>query len=62
MTLKKFAKATGEEVIEILSSDASNGLSALNIVSLRRVHGLNKLEGEVKVNYYPTLSSSGQFI
>jgi hypothetical protein len=50
MTLKKFAKATGEEVIEILSSDTTNGLSALNIVSLRRIHGSNKLEGEVKVN------------
>jgi hypothetical protein len=47
--MRKFAKITGEEVVEILSSDSTNGLSQLNIASLRRVHGLNKLESEEKV-------------
>lgn len=47
--MKDYAKAKGEEVVEILNSDAKSGLSELNIISLRRVHGFNKLEPEEKV-------------
>ena len=50
--MKKFSKETSEEVVEILNSDLNNGLSALNIISLRKIHGLNKLEAEIKVRNY----------
>lgn len=47
--MRSLSKVTAEEVVEVLSSDSSVGLSSLNIVSLRREHGSNKLEEEEKV-------------
>jgi hypothetical protein len=38
-----------EEVVEGHSSSLTDGLSTAAVASLRRIHGLNKLEGEVKV-------------
>ena len=38
-----------EEVVEGHSSSLTDGLSTAAVTSLRRIHGLNKLEGEVKV-------------
>lgn len=38
-----------EEVIEGYNSNLKEGLSIAEISSRSRIHGLNKLEGEVKV-------------
>ena len=47
--MRKFSKDTREQVVETLSSDSRQGLSLNQVVSLRRAHGLNKLEEEAKV-------------
>lgn len=41
-----------EEVVEGHSSSLTDGLSTAAVASLRRIHGLNKLEGEVKVRLF----------
>eukprot|EP01036_Dinobryon_divergens_P031740 gene31740-41198_t len=48
--MRKHAKATSEEVVEelMVNNSVTNGLPALSITSLRRVHGFNKLEPEPK--------------
>lgn len=48
--MRKFSKDTKEQVVETLSSDSKDGLNAAQVASLRRAHGLNKLEEEQKVN------------
>lgn len=47
--MRKFARDTTEQVVEGLGSDLVQGLNASQVVSLRKVHGLNKLEEEEKV-------------
>ena len=42
-------RETEESVLELHSTDVNRGLNVTAVSSLRRIHGLNKLEGEVKV-------------
>jgi hypothetical protein len=51
MSLLKYAKATADEVVEILRSDPANGLSTTSVESLQKVHGPNKLEEDEKVGW-----------
>eukprot|EP01038_Epipyxis_sp_PR26KG_P014627 gene14627-19646_t len=59
MSMRSYSRIKCEEAIEILSSDNLNGLSPLNIVSLRRIHGENKLKEEEKEHI--VLRYIGQF-
>jgi magnesium-transporting ATPase (P-type) len=45
----KFAKITAREVLEHYQSDSEYGLSTSAVVSLKKIHGLNKLAEEEKV-------------
>jgi hypothetical protein len=47
--MRKYSKATSDEVVETFGSDVRTGLALQTINTLRKVHGLNKLEEEVKV-------------
>lgn len=49
--MRRYSKVTSDEVVETLSSNATTGLSAQNLSSLRKAHGLNKLEEEEKVRF-----------
>ncbi|KAJ1434018.1 hypothetical protein B484DRAFT_3792 [Ochromonadaceae sp. CCMP2298] len=44
--MRKFAKDTNEQVVETLHSDFNAGIGVGQVASLRRAHGLNKLEEE----------------
>lgn len=50
MTRKFYAKIPTSEVLETLSTNLSNGLSNQSVSVLRKAHGVNKLEEEVKVS------------
>ena len=45
----RFAKATAEEVVDILHTDVNNGLQSIAVESLQKSGGPNKLEDEEKV-------------
>ena len=47
--MRKYAKDTTEQVIDTLSSNLRQGLSSIQVASLKKEHGLNKLEEEEKV-------------
>jgi len=49
--MRKYSKDTKEQVVETLHSDARQGLNVSQIASLRRAHGLNKLEEAAKVAF-----------
>ena len=57
MSLLKYAKAKADEIVEILHSDAANGLSTISVESLQKVHGPNKLEEDEKVSRREVRSS-----
>jgi len=48
--MRKYSKDTREQVLETLHSDIKKGLSTSQVASLRKAHGLNKLEEEEKVH------------
>ena len=50
--MRKYAKDTTEQVIDTLSSNLRQGLSSIQVASLKKEHGLNKLEEEEKVWLY----------
>jgi magnesium-transporting ATPase (P-type) len=53
--MRKFSKDTSEQVVETLSSDTRLGLSLNQVGSLRKAHGLNKLEEEEKVFFFSVI-------
>jgi len=57
--MRKYAKDTTEQVIDTLSSNLRQGLSSIQVASLRKEHGLNKLEEEEKEHI--VLRYIGQF-
>jgi magnesium-transporting ATPase (P-type) len=47
--MRRFARDTTEHVVEALGSNQLQGLNSSQVASLRKAHGLNKLEEEEKV-------------
>ena len=55
--MSKYARATAEEVLTLLSSNGETGLTSSDVNSRRRIHGLNKLDPPPKVPYIFTCIS-----
>jgi magnesium-transporting ATPase (P-type) len=47
--MRRFAKDTAEQIVETFGTNLREGLNSNQIASLRKAHGLNKLEEEEKV-------------
>lgn len=60
LKMKNVMQYSPEDVVEGHNSSLTDGLSAIAISNLSRIHGLNKLEGEAKVRSIEVLNSREQ--
>ena len=53
---ENMVRMTADEVLAALSTDIDVGLTSAEVMSRRRIHGLNKLEGEAKVSPFKIMN------